>query len=1036
MAVSVAVLVSSDSTVNELASVGGLLVGLAGLAIPLAQLPSSLPPPPRVEELADLLAVTVRDQWEEEATVRQLRLPRVIPLTWSATRRPVVGLADAVLGPVGARVLRMSMNGRLDGGFDEAVTGLAAGYRSVSSGRLVVLGEPGAGKTVLALMLTLGLLRDRNRDPDRRDPVPVLLSVSTWDPVSESLDDWIVGTVAVSYYGGREDIPRRLLAARLLLPVLDGLDEIPETARRSAVRAVNHACGDGRGIVVTCRSVEYEDVIEGGSPVLRRAPVVEIAPVSVTDAAAYLADISWPADVDWEPVHDRLRTDPAGPLAAALSTPLSLSLARTVYWHCRRDPAELLTFDSRHAVEDHLVDHVITAAYAPPPGTVEQPGDHDAWQQRAEDAEKWLTYLATYLHRNRERDLAWWQMSRQLLTRWSGIALGLAVGLLMMIAVIAATPALDPHISALGTLPGACAIGAGLAILTMLTWYGAPDRPPGRLSFAARGSLGRLRHGAANALLLVAILALPLLATAAVVITLTTGWSAHLVATFAEWIAAGTGGGAAFALTLAVHNWLDAPPERSTGASPLGLLRQDRTSTLAGSAIAAAVLGLTAIPFTVLGLATGWTALNALAGASHQSPPTTAIASFASQGHFFSRPLTSAASTLLPMAVFATLILTTRAWPRFALLRLVLASRGRLPWHLVHFLADARDRQLLRQTAGTYQFRHIRLQERLASRSLTHDREPAPRALTVRRRRVQAALAGAAALGACFALAQALPKDTSHDVLPTGHVDHMTFSPNGRTLVTISGREARWWNVDTGRQIRRRTLPTDIDQGSPINAVAVAGRTDGQLVLVTNVDSSRGQFLRWDWVVSPSRTSTINMSGLKGSDSMIDTGPVLTEDGAYAVTVSDDVVDIVSTDSRATAVSYTEPPDLAADQGGAQLLSLSNDQRRLLSSTSDGRLWVTDLLPGRQWDDTQRLTNSETPGGPAAMSGDGRRFAVAQGNAVQPYDYHGRPTGGLLTGSTSSISTITLSRNGSTVAASASNTTRVWKLTPTTSTPY
>ena len=1015
MAVSVAVLVSSDSTVNELASVGGLLVGLAGLAIPLAQLPSSLPPPPRVEELADLLAVTVRDQWEEEATVRQLRLPRVIPLTWSATRRPVVGPADAVLGPVGARVLRMSMNGRLDGGFDEAVTGLAAGYRSVSSGRLVVLGEPGAGKTVLALMLTLGLLRDRNRDPDRRDPVPVLLSVSTWDPVSESLDDWIVGTVAVSYYGGREDIPRRLLAARLLLPVLDGLDEIPETARRSAVRAVNHACGDGRGIVVTCRSVEYEDVIEGGSPVLRRAPVVEIAPVSVTDAAAYLADISWPADVDWEPVHDRLRTDPAGPLAAALSTPLSLSLARTVYWHCRRDPAELLTFDSRHAVEDHLVDHVITAAYAPPPGTVEQPGDHDAWQQRAEDAEKWLTYLATYLHRNRERDLAWWQMSRQLLTRWSGIALGLAVGLLMMIAVIAATPALDPHISALGTLPGACAIGAGLAILTMLTWYGAPDRPPGRLSFAARGSLGRLRHGAANALLLVAILALPLLATAAVVITLTTGWSAHLVATFAEWIAAGTGGGAAFALTLAVHNWLDAPPERSTGASPLGLLRQDRTSTLAGSAIAAAVLGLTAIPFTVLGLATGWTALNALAGASHQSPPTTAIASFASQGHFFSRPLTSAASTLLPMAVFATLILTTRAWPRFALLRLVLASRGRLPWHLVHFLADARDRQLLRQTAGTYQFRHIRLQERLASRSLTHDREPAPRALTVRRRRVQAALAGAAALGACFALAQALPKDTSHDVLLTGHVDDMTFSPNGRTLVTISGREARWWNVDTGRQIRRRTLPTDIDQGSPIDDVAVG--VDGRLILVVG-----GVLRGWDWAVR-------GISTISALSTDATTTTVLTEDGAaYAVAADDDVVvHIVSTDSGATTASYTEPAD-------GQFLALSNDQRRLLSSTSDGRLWVTDLLPGRQ-PATQRLTDG-TMTGPAAMSGDGRRFAVAQGNAVQPYDYHGRPTGGLLTGSTSSISTITLSRNGSTVAASASNTTRVWKLTPTTSAPY
>ncbi|MCZ4126187.1 hypothetical protein [Streptomyces sp. H39-S7] len=176
-------------------------------------------------------------------------------------------------------------------------------------------------------MLTLGLLRDRTRDPDRADPapVPLLPSVSTWDPVSESLDDWIMGTVATSYYGGREDIPRRLLIARLLLPVLDGLDEIPETARRSAVRAVNHACGDGRRIVVTCRSAEYQDVIEGGSPVLRRAPVVEIVLVSLNDATAYLADVSWPADVDWGPVHARPHADPTGHLAAALSTPVGIS---------------------------------------------------------------------------------------------------------------------------------------------------------------------------------------------------------------------------------------------------------------------------------------------------------------------------------------------------------------------------------------------------------------------------------------------------------------------------------------------------------------------------------------------------------------------------------------------------------------------------------------------------------------------------------------------------------------------------------------
>ena len=70
---------------------------------------------------------------------------------------------------------------------------------------------------------------------------------------------------------------------------------------------------------------------------------------------------------------------------------------------------------------------------------------------------------------------------------------------------------------------------------------------------------------------------------------------------------------------------------------------------------------------------------------------------------------------VLPSVSVALLVLLTRAWPRFVVARAMLAARGHLPWRLLTFLADARKRELLRQSGGMYQFRHIRLQERLAA---------------------------------------------------------------------------------------------------------------------------------------------------------------------------------------------------------------------------------------------------------------------------------------------------------------------------------
>jgi len=56
------------------------------------------------------------------------------------------------------------------------------------------------------------------------------------------------------------------------------------------------------------------------------------------------------------------------------------------------------------------------------------------------------------------------------------------------------------------------------------------------------------------------------------------------------------------------------------------------------------------------------------------------------------------------------------AWGRFGVTRRWLALRGCLPWRLMAFLADAHQREVLRQVGAVYQFRHVELQRRLAAR--------------------------------------------------------------------------------------------------------------------------------------------------------------------------------------------------------------------------------------------------------------------------------------------------------------------------------
>jgi hypothetical protein len=247
-----------------------------------------------IQQIADQLATAVRVQWEVEAAVRRLNDPHPLPVSWEAAQ-------DSLLEEwafLTAAALNWPGGPRSDpGGWAERPAGLRGSRndlgevlsRRVPTGRLVVLGEPGAGKTMLLVRLVLDLLARRGRG----GAVPVLVPLASWDPREHGLHAWLGARLAMDYVGLREPFGsggvnrvQALLERRLLVPVLDGLDEMAEAVRGLAITGINDAIRPGEWLVVSSRVAEYRAAIcppTGPSAMLRDTAGIVLHDVDSAD---------------------------------------------------------------------------------------------------------------------------------------------------------------------------------------------------------------------------------------------------------------------------------------------------------------------------------------------------------------------------------------------------------------------------------------------------------------------------------------------------------------------------------------------------------------------------------------------------------------------------------------------------------------------------------------------------------------------------------------------------------------------------------
>jgi hypothetical protein len=406
-----------------------------------------------LERAAAELAGWVRRQWEREAGLRGLLRPRPLRVRWSSTERLVAPPAGEVLGPtVGAWATRLKLHGD--------VTEIAVVCRKLPARQLVVIGAPGAGKTSLAVLLVCGLLRDRQPE----EPVPVLMNLFGWNPTTEPLDTWLARRLAELYpaltgsarFG--PDAADRLVDGDWILPVLDGLDEMPEELRTAAVAALTDAVGVNAPLVLTCRSEEYQNAVQATGIPLARAAVVELEPVTGHQAAAYLPAGQIDGHRRWARVTAHLEASPDGALATALSTPLMVYLARVAYTPPHTDPAELLRFADSVEVEDHLLQAYLPAIYASSSGARTGDPVPPMRDYPADQARLWLAFLARHVHEQGDQNIAWWHLihavSRHEL--WCGTIGGL-VGSLA--AGLAAWLAMGPWMALIFGIMGALWVG-------------------------------------------------------------------------------------------------------------------------------------------------------------------------------------------------------------------------------------------------------------------------------------------------------------------------------------------------------------------------------------------------------------------------------------------------------------------------------------------------------------------------------------------------------------------------------------------------
>ncbi len=246
---------------------------------------------------------------------------------------------------------------------------------------LLILGEPGSGKTTLLLYLARLLLDQADADENRR--IAVIFNLSSWSRQRLPLDQWLIEELKVRYQVPQQ-IGQAWIEGNQIFPLLDGLDEVAESARAACIQAITSYMQrslDRTPLILCCRTEEYQALAK--PPAISSAIV--LLPFTDEQMEAYLSSVSGPIDA----LRQTLRAD--RDLFELARQPLMLSVFTQAY---RGDVSLDLSItaplqDYPHVLFKHYVKHMLRRRSRVQQATEEQ-------------MSRWLTYFAAQLYRQQQ----------------------------------------------------------------------------------------------------------------------------------------------------------------------------------------------------------------------------------------------------------------------------------------------------------------------------------------------------------------------------------------------------------------------------------------------------------------------------------------------------------------------------------------------------------------------------------------------------------------------------------------------------------